>query len=154
MSPDRHRRRTPDFDSMKEPGLPPGLPIQTRERLDLSCFCPSELSVDLPAHAGGMIELRSDTETRPRIPDERSAWRGVVPAHCATGDTGVHLSTYISAVSVWPIRTTPALVAHSDYCDYPGFFPSTPVIFPLFSSDFTDLARPVNTLTLHVASVI
>jgi hypothetical protein len=103
---------------------------------------------------GVMVGLRSDTETMPRISSARTAWGSVVAVDYDSEGAGAHPSTYIAVASVWPIRTTPALVAHSDYRNYPGFPPSTPVIFPLFSSDFTDLARVVNALTLHVVTVI
>jgi hypothetical protein len=101
-----------------------------------------------------MVGLRSDTESMPRISSARNAWRSVVAVDYASEGAGAHPSTYIAAPSLRSIRTTPALVAPSDYRNYPRFPPSTPMIFRLFSSDFTDLARVVNTLTLHVATAI
>jgi hypothetical protein len=74
--------------------------------------------------------------------------------HCASDESRLHPSTYVPSGPARLIRTIPTPVAQLDYCDDPGFSPSTPVIFPLFSSDFTDLACLVNTLTLHVATVI
>ena len=152
MPPDR--QQCPDLDSMKTAFDPPAM--SGRESASSCRFSgrrqlPGAVRQD---REGVMVGLRSDTESMPSASNARSACRSVVAAGCASEDAGVHPSTYIAAAAACPVLTTPALVAHSDYCDYPGFPPSTPVIFPMFSSDFTDLAHLVNPLMVHVVTVI
>jgi hypothetical protein len=101
-----------------------------------------------------VTELHSDTGTKPGISDERSDRGSVAPAQCSIEGTRAHRSTYISAVTARPVLTAAAQLAHCGYSGDPRFSLSIPVIFPLCSSDFTDLARVVNTLTLHVVTVI
>lgn len=103
---------------------------------------------------GAVTELHSDTETNPGISDKGSARGSVAPAQCPIDDTRAHRSTYICAVTALLILTAAAPIALWGYSGDPGFSLSIPVMFPFFSPDFTDLARPVNTLTLHVANVI
>jgi hypothetical protein len=149
VPPGRHR--CPDLDTMKTFD-----PCHVRTRVRPELLFSGRNALPCAVRQLGeavVVGLRSDTETMPPMLNARNTWKSVVAVDCASDGAGTHPSTYIVPRAMGPAVAAPAAVAHYGYSDYPGFPPSTPVIFPLFASDFTDLAHLLNTLTVHVAVV-